>query len=369
VNKNKLRALSSNIVLIIASVFFAILTVEVYLRWQGYNPMKWTGEGRDLILRPSSSDGRLYEATPNATGFVWNTEISINSAGFRGPNLSTDKAAGVKRIIVLGDSVAFGNNLAIEDTISSQLEQLFVVGNQRVEVLNLALGGYDTHQEVSTLEHLGLPFQPDAVVLAYCFNDIGVDSVNLAYIKKAQRYRSSLIYKSRVAQFIQVSIDRIMAGRNSANFSEEFAEKNKSQILDVSDDQILEILVETLKANLSSGSDYHRFAVLYTSPAHLGKLRFSLERLRGLQEEGDFDVYAVIIPVLDENFQNRKVYDSIYHILSHEFRRAGFQTVNMHRDFAEVGIQSFMDGGFDAIHPNRVGHKLMAERLVREMQN
>ena len=87
--------------------------------------MNWTGDGRSLIIGPSVIQERIYEAIPNAKGRVWGTDVAINSAGFRDRDYSVKKPAGVYRIAVIGDSIAFGNNLPVDDTFSNQLEQLF----------------------------------------------------------------------------------------------------------------------------------------------------------------------------------------------------------------------------------------------------
>ena len=193
--QSRYRTTSTNVLLIISSALLACICVEIFLRWYGYNPMNWTGDGRSLIIRPSVIQERIYEAIPNANGRVWGADVAINSAGFRDREYSAKKPAGVYRIAVIGDSIAFGNNLPVDDTFSNQLEQLFAGSEQEVEVLNLSLGGYDTLQEVSTLEHAGLQYAPDLVVLSYCFNDIGVSSINLEYINRARQYNSSPIYR------------------------------------------------------------------------------------------------------------------------------------------------------------------------------
>jgi lysophospholipase L1-like esterase len=96
-----------------------------------------------------------------------------NSYGFRGPEVPVKKPPSVFRILMLGDSITYGNAVAWNETFSHFLEQeLNAAGAEtRFEVLNLGVSGYNTRQELATLRQLGLQFAPDLVVLNVCLND------------------------------------------------------------------------------------------------------------------------------------------------------------------------------------------------------
>jgi hypothetical protein len=182
--------------LVPASLLVLVMLLEGALRLMGFNPFGEfiASEGRAIFIQPSDNPMRIFEPTPGSSGTGWGTEISINSHGFRGPEIAVKKPAGVKRIAVIGDSITFGNNLPPGHEYPAQLQQLFDDENKNVEVLNLGLGGYDTLQEVATLEEVGLQFSPDVVVLGYCINDIGVASGNLNYVKRLQRYGKNPLF-------------------------------------------------------------------------------------------------------------------------------------------------------------------------------
>lgn len=95
---------------------------------------------------------------------------STNSHGQRDIERSIAKPAGVKRIVLLGDSVVEGMGIGnIDETISRQLEQLYTDG--KTEVLNFGVSGYCTLAEVELLEAKGVQFSPDIVVLVFLDND------------------------------------------------------------------------------------------------------------------------------------------------------------------------------------------------------
>jgi tetratricopeptide (TPR) repeat protein len=95
---------------------------------------------------------------------------STNSHGQRDVERSLEKPPGVRRILLLGDSVVEGIGIRdLDDTISRQLESLYPEG--RTEVLNFGVSSYCTKAEVALLEEKGLEFRPDVVVLIFVRND------------------------------------------------------------------------------------------------------------------------------------------------------------------------------------------------------
>jgi lysophospholipase L1-like esterase len=369
--KRKTSLQLANFLLMFCALLLTLVGIEFFLIWQEYNPMNWTGKGRDLILRPSIFKERIYEATPNSKGRVWHADIAINSHGFRDKEYSLEKPPGIRRIVILGDSIAFGNRLPVGATFPNQLEQLFVGHEQETEVLNLALGGYNTLQEVSTLEKSGLQFAPDLVILAYCVNDIGLESINLEYIQKVQHYRSSPLYRFRIAQFVQTRIDLIMAKYywQTTNSEPTIPDSRKDYLLEVANDKVLMNLFDRLQKKLREGRNYYHLVPLYASQSHIAELRFALDKLRKMQDTHSFEVLSVIIPLLNENKQNMEVYSAVYDILEHEFSRIGFRTINMHSDFLTMGFNNLRIHRHDSLHPNPLGHKVIAEHLFDEIQN
>ncbi|MCU0862661.1 MAG: SGNH/GDSL hydrolase family protein [Planctomycetes bacterium] len=169
---------------------FAVVALEVFLRvadpigrhyhddfalflgralrfhWDGAPPPGTPG-GLDL-------DGRLFELKPDLDVSIGSFRLRTNAQGARGPALALPKPDDVFRIVVLGDSVAFGWGVDDEVTFLRRLEQEWrpASGGKRLEVVNLGLPHYDTHQELASLRETGLPLQPDLVLLIYVVNDI-----------------------------------------------------------------------------------------------------------------------------------------------------------------------------------------------------
>lgn len=112
-----------------------------------------------------------FTLTPGFRAEVAGNLYRINAHGMRGGPVTLDKPAGVRRVLVLGDSYAFGFGVAEADTIAAQLEAKLGSLYPGVQVLNMGVPGYQTGQQEVQLRRTGLRFAPDLVVLVYYAND------------------------------------------------------------------------------------------------------------------------------------------------------------------------------------------------------
>ncbi len=77
-----------------------------------------------------------------------------------------------RRILVLGDSVAFGYRLPFEATLGAQLERVLDERTGRSHrVLNGGVEGYNTRNQLAWLREHGLTQNPEAIVVAFNLND------------------------------------------------------------------------------------------------------------------------------------------------------------------------------------------------------
>jgi lysophospholipase L1-like esterase len=141
------------------------------------------------------SETRAFEHSPDFRGKDRHgNPIIINSHGFRGGERALAKPSGVFRILVLGDSVAFGQGVAAEATFSDQLERLLneASSDLEVEVLNSGVRGYNTYQELLLLKEVGFKFDPDLVLVSYVSNDAEPFSNQAGLIDKKHKWLVSL---------------------------------------------------------------------------------------------------------------------------------------------------------------------------------
>jgi hypothetical protein len=95
--------------------------------------------------------------------------LNSNSKGLRGKaEYQYERAAGEQRIVVLGDSFTFGEEVSDDETYSHHL-QTSLPG---IEILNLGVQGYGHDQMLMYLKEEGVKYHPDVVVLGFAYLDI-----------------------------------------------------------------------------------------------------------------------------------------------------------------------------------------------------
>ncbi|HVO10703.1 MAG TPA: HEAT repeat domain-containing protein [Vicinamibacteria bacterium] len=114
--------------------------------------------------------GGFYVMKSEAVG--WPPWEEFNGDGLRDRTRSHEKPDLVRRVAVLGDSVAMGAELRPEQSFPRLLEARAQAAGRPVEVMNVALWGWSTRQERIAWQRIARRYRPDAVVLAVCLNDI-----------------------------------------------------------------------------------------------------------------------------------------------------------------------------------------------------
>ena len=176
------RGILINLSLLIFSTLLALFLSEVALRLMGFNPLYVSPE-RDRFWRYDSLLGWAHE--PGQEGIFetrqFHTLVRINEKGLRDRQHTYERQNNVKRILVLGDSFAWGYGVEESERFSQRLEQ--AIG---VEVINAGVSGYSTDQELLWYKNEGIKYETDLVILALTGNDVGDNNrqlVNTIYYK------------------------------------------------------------------------------------------------------------------------------------------------------------------------------------------
>ena len=138
--------------------------------------------GNSIVLFPryfvaAGYDGvTLRRLIPNST--FWHTsvdgswEFRTNARGFRDDeDYKYEKTAGQRRILVLGDSHTQGYEVHQSSTFAKVLERRLRQKGLDAQVLNAGISGFGTAEELMFLEHEGMKYHPDMVVVALFEND------------------------------------------------------------------------------------------------------------------------------------------------------------------------------------------------------
>ena len=141
-----LRRILANVAMFAASTAFAYLIGEFIVRLWFPQPMlpRYVTEA-PYKIRMNQPNMSYWHTSPE-----YHVNIRTNSRGLRSDKeIPYEKPGGTFRIVGLGDSFAMGYEVDLEDTYLYRLEEeLHKRGVKDVEVVNLAVSGFGTAEEL-----------------------------------------------------------------------------------------------------------------------------------------------------------------------------------------------------------------------------
>jgi lysophospholipase L1-like esterase len=123
------------------------------------------------LLERGSGGGLPYRLRPGERLRVLGRDVRVSSLGLRGPEAAARPPPGSRRVLVLGDSVAFGWGLDEAESYPAALAEALRGRGLAAEVLNAGVPGYSTADEAALHRELAPALAPDLVVLAVSLND------------------------------------------------------------------------------------------------------------------------------------------------------------------------------------------------------
>jgi len=169
------RALGVRLAFLTAALMVGLLALEGMTRvvfdrsGMHYGIEMW--KYAKYVKQRSSNAAMSHEHAPNREAVLMGVAVRTNSLGLRGGEISREKTPGVRRLLVLGDSMTFGWGAAEEDTYPRRLEHLLNRDGVRYEVINAGVGNYNSAQQVAYFSSRGIALQPDELILGFYIND------------------------------------------------------------------------------------------------------------------------------------------------------------------------------------------------------
>jgi len=293
----------------------------------------------DRILRKVNQDGVLHDLRPNTKTLHQGVEYATNADGQRDDHdHPLAKIPGSTRIVFLGDSFTFGWGLKLEYGFVKQLEGL--LGDQKWEVINLGVPGYNTINEVAHFETAGLKYDPDVVVVMYHLNDAqsAVDTSlgngQETFMKLVHYFQGNLTgrERERVEGFL----------------------REKSWPLDP-------------PWNRRSTSFRNRtYIVSHYLPLYWEPTQRALKRLEDLSREHYFKLLVGIIPEIDESWDGYP-FDDLHEYVAREMRSHGFGVLDLKQVLSHFPNKDLMLWGTDghtSAYANRIIAQSLADRLT-----
>ena len=170
----------------------ALLVAEGLARWKLGAPLP----ERLPILEVQAHPTRGFAMVPGQEHYTYTHRTRTNSLGLRGPEL--DARAGLPRVLLLGDSMVYGQGVADEETLPALLEAELGARGVQVQVVNAGVRAYGTNQELALLEELGERIAAASVVVCWFWNDIDERDPAAAHARLAPLGPIAFDTKSRI---------------------------------------------------------------------------------------------------------------------------------------------------------------------------
>jgi lysophospholipase L1-like esterase len=331
---SRLRRAAGALALVLASLAVSVLALEAGLRVAGVS-VGTVQINRATVRR--SDDPRLgFELRPGSSVKA-EVEYRVNAEGLRGPETTLEKPAGVRRVAVLGDSIAFGYWVAEADGFPRRLEAMLneAAGTGgRIEVLNFGVPGYNLDQEIETLRAKALAFSPDVVVVAFCLNDLeGLFSYELGLVQDRAvrgrswigRLREGLLGRSLLFSWVEYRLSELEARRSF------------------------------VRARNPIGGPLYAEAVAEQRAVLRGKL----DVLRALLAERGTPGLVVVFPVLGGRFE-RYPHRELHRAVVETAGEAGLAAVDLLDCYSAYDFRALR---VDVVHPSPLGHRVAAHAI------
>lgn len=178
-----MKLAARRLALMCGATLFSLAVAEcgfrVYLaRESKQSDDSWRNDLRRMnatIYRRSDDPTLVYEPAPNTS-----VPMPYGTAAFNGQSMRDDREhalapePGRTRVAIVGDSIVWGEDLALDKTLPKALER--ALGPSKWEVLGFGVTGYDTVQEAEWYRRAVRAFHPAIVVVVYCLNDVFIAS-------------------------------------------------------------------------------------------------------------------------------------------------------------------------------------------------
>jgi hypothetical protein len=255
--------------------------------------------------------------------YVGDPELTFLHRKYTRP--ATERPPGVQRLIVLGDSVTDGYGVEKSERYQDRLAALLEREGERYEVITLAMPQYSTPQEVALFERVGVPLEPDWLVLGYVLNDpIADGSINSFF--RRDRAASLLLH------WASARLARISPESKQMEGCEQF--------------------------------DYYSHS--HCDRDLWGAVQDAFRRLEVLSRRDGFRVLVAIFPLLERDPAasfSTYPWTSVNAQVAREVGSHGFEVLDLLPAFSSRTPAELKLNKGDVLHPNGLGHRIAAEAI------
>jgi hypothetical protein len=258
-----------------------------------------------------------------------------NSRGYRDLERTVAKPPGVRRVVSLGDSFAWGASVEFEDAYPQRLERgLRRRRREPWQVVNLPLPGMNTVDEAAQLESEGMAYGPDVVLLGFVLNDS--EDANAAEAR-------------RVAEWAE-------------------PKQKPPHLLDHS--ALYRLVSTRLWATAENRRRVSGYKSMYAdgAPGWIAA-RAALRRMGGLCRERGVPFVVVIFPLFGNPLDDRYPFPEIHAKVAQAAADAGAKVVDLLPAYRGLRWELLVVNGADDEHPNEIAHRIAANVILHALDD
>ena len=263
---------------------------------------------------------------------------SANAVGPRYPDFRDrpwpgPKAAGMFRILTLGDSFVWGAGVYPADTYSRRLERRLegLVSDHEFEVVSWSRSGWSTKQAWDSIRGRLRELNPDLVLLGFTLND--------------PEPSDRLVRQSLTEELLRREPDD--------GWSRTLYERSRLFGL-------LWERLENRRQRRAYDSYYHR---LYEGP-YWDECRQAIAELREATAALGVPLVMVVMPVFDSQFDRRYHYRALHRKIAEVAKELELPVVDLLATYRRVDARRLAVEPFTDPHPNELAHRIAADELT-----
>ena len=254
---------------------------------------------------------------PNSQGHFMGVDLKINAQGWRAnQDYSLEPDPGIHRLMFLGDSLTLGWGVAQEQTFSGILERKWK--DQKIEVLNLGHGNFNSVQISELYSQQGTAFKPKIVVYCFFLNDVEPMQIQSAF--------TWLGYSKLISLFWS---------RARMLFPQAFGAE-------------------------SNYLSYFRKLYAPSSPGLMDS-QIAIARLQTQAAQSGARFLVVMLPDLHQ--LNPYPFEAEHSVMKNFFNSHGIESIDLTEDFSPITQPTELWVARDDAHPNAKAHQMIANAI------
>ena len=149
--------------------------------------------------------------------YYWHGHLEVfDENGMRRTAPFPARIKGLGRVVVVGDSLTYGQGVEASDAYPAVLERRLRAAGYNVEILNLGRKGYQSEDVARTVRELVPSLHPDLIVYGICLNDFLESDQKIYHDNERwpfplpERWKELLIDKTRLGRLTSRAYDGLL---------------------------------------------------------------------------------------------------------------------------------------------------------------